>query len=207
MKHRKLLIVILFVLPLVLSACGSIRKFVCEEIQGGTFWDDYDSKEPVCIPGESGAVQEANQPQDPAGDEPASNSSCVPVPADYALDFTNLNDKNNATKRSCNARGQIKNTGKKPLMFAVYRVNHYGAEETFGEKWMWNGIYQTLEPGKSTEYGRFHRCVGGNCGEGEWFYIKQVSLLYSTPECIELKLQQEEILPASIIPIKDPCSW
>ena len=200
-------VILLLALALTLSACASIREIVCEEIQGGTYWDDPDSDEPVCIPRESGGVEEVNQAQEPPEDAPAASSSCVPAPADYDLSITNLNDQANDTKRSCSARGRITNEGLQPLMFAVYRVNHYGAEETFGEQWMWNGTYQTLEPGESAEFGRFHRCTGGNCGEGEWFFIKQLSLLYKTPECVDLKIQQSEILPASIIPVENPCSW
>jgi hypothetical protein len=153
-----------------------------------------------------GSSSTSTQKPKPSATPKASLEICLPSASEYKLEITDLNDASNKTKRSCNARGRITNTGNRDLMFRVYRVNHYGAEEHFGEKWMGAG-YQILKVGESTEYGRFHRCTGSHCGEGEWFYIEKIGLYYYEFGCPELAHSVEEPHPESIILIENPCSW
>jgi hypothetical protein len=153
--------------------------------------------------GSSSQVRQAPK----ASDTPQANlNTCLPHPDHYRLEITNLSDQSNQTMRSCNARGSIINEGTRELMYRVYRVNHYGAEETFGEEWLGAG-FQVLKAGESSEYGRFHRCTGGNCGEGEWFYIEKISLYYADRGCLNFALNMDEPHPESIILIENPCDW
>ena len=136
----------------------------------------------------------------------ASLDVCVPGQAAYTLEITDLTDESNDTERSCNAQGRIINNGPRDLMYRVYRVNHYGAEETFGEKWMGAG-YLILKAGESADYGRFHRCTGGQCGEGEWFYIDRVSVYYYDHGCPAFANSVDEPHPESAIKVENPCDW
>ncbi len=133
-------------------------------------------------------------------------AACLPNPSNYSLEITNLRDGTTDTKRSCNARGSITNLGDQELMFAVYWINHQGAEENFGEKWLGAG-YSILAPGVTAEYGRFHRCTGGLCGEGEWHYIQHLSILYNTPVCSEFAFGTDGKPPESFVQIDNPCDW
>jgi hypothetical protein len=131
-------------------------------------------------------------------------ASCWVKPADYTLEIVNFSDGTTEQgKRSCNADGKITNHSEQELVYAIYRVNHYGSEEFFGEKWLFG--YQVLLPGETVEYGGFHHCVGGNCGEGEWFYIQRLSILYNIPECVRYSTGLADMAPESIINIENPC--
>lgn len=151
------------------------------------------------------AAQIAPNPK-PSDTPQANLDTCLPHPKDYQLAITHLSDESNQTKHSCNARGTITNQGNRELMFRVYRVNHYGAEATFGERWLGAG-FQILEPGESAEYGRFHRCTGGNCGEGEWFYIEKISIYYTYHGCQKFAHSVDEPHPESNVMIDNPCDW
>jgi hypothetical protein len=195
--------ILLAILVLALSsmACDIYYSLSCRLMDGGKWVYDSNSYDWYC---------DTSQTDQDKGEPSISTSrdlaACLPNNEDYRLEITNLSDESNTKKRSCNARGSITNIGDQELMFAVYRVNHFGAEETFGERWMGAG-FQSLSPGETVEYGRFHRCTGGNCGEGEWFYIEKISLLYRTDECLDLAFAQEDKIPESIIPVEDPCDW
>ncbi|MFN2234004.1 MAG: hypothetical protein ACK2U1_07215 [Anaerolineales bacterium] len=132
-------------------------------------------------------------------------ASCWAAPSDYTLEIVNLSDESNAKKRSCNADGQITNNGDDELMFAIYRVNHYGSSDFFGEKW--HPGYQVIHPGETVEYGGFHHCTGGNCKEGEWFYIQRLSILRNESGCIRYNDGFEDKAPESIVQIENPCDW
>ena len=133
-------------------------------------------------------------------------SSCWPKPTDYTLEIVNFSDKTSSNgKRSCNADGTITNTGDQKIMFTVYRVNHYGNETTFGEKWKFG--YLIIQPGETMEYGGFHHCVGSECGEGEWFYIQRLSIINDYPECSIYNDSFEDKAPESIVNIENPCDW
>ncbi|NQS90924.1 MAG: hypothetical protein HQ574_00825 [Chloroflexi bacterium] len=136
-------------------------------------------------------------------------ASCLPKPTDYTLEIINISDDTTPKgKRSCNADGNLTNNSDQKLMFNIYRVNNYGADETkYPEgKWMGSG-YQIVAPGETIEYGRFHHCTGGDCGEGEWFYIERISIMYYTPECSQYSFINEEKVPESIANIENPCNW
>jgi hypothetical protein len=167
---------------------------------------DPESKDYVCDTSKSDPSDKRDASSNSESSSSGEISDCIPDSSEFTLGISDLSDQSNNTKRSCNARGYIRNEGTRDIMFAVYRVNHYGAEEHFGEKWMGRG-YKILKAGESAEYGRFHRCTGGNCGEGEWFYIEKISVLYYTPECSQLVSEQKEKSPESIHPIKNPCDW
>jgi len=89
-------------------------------------------------------------------------------------------------------------------MFSAYRVHNYGGHNY--EKWIGAG-YQIVKPGETVEYAGFYRCTGENCGGGEWYYFKKISILYNTPECMQIAFSQEEKIPGSIIEIANPCDW
>ena len=133
-------------------------------------------------------------------------TTCLPEPDTYALEISNLQDQENSNKRACSAEGNITNLSNQDMMFTVYRVNHSGAEETFGENWLTDS-YQILSPGETVGYGHFSRCTGGSCGEGVWYYIQQISLVYSTDDCQQLVFSREDKIPESIIKIENPCVW
>jgi hypothetical protein len=136
----------------------------------------------------------------------ASLDVCLPSTANYTLEFTDISDESNENMRSCNARGRIINNGPRDLMFRVFQVNHYGSEDTFGEEWMGTG-FMVLKAGESAEYGRFHRCTGGHCGEGEWFYIDRVSIYYYDHGCPVFVNSVEEPHLESVIKLENPCDW
>jgi len=131
---------------------------------------------------------------------------CLPDLDDYALEISNLVAQENSTKRTCSAEGNITNLTNQDMMFATYIVNHYGAEETFGERWATDD-YQILSPGETARYGLFFRCTGGSCEEGIWYYIQQISLVFSTEDCQQLVFSQVDKIPESIIKIENPCDW
>ena len=109
-------------------------------------------------------------------------------------------------KRSCNAGGQITNNGHEEWMFAVYRVNHYGSPDFFGEKW--HPGYQVVHPGETVEYGGFHHCNGGkSCKDNVWFYVQRLSILRNLPGCMKYNNDLEDKAPESFVQIENPCGW
>jgi hypothetical protein len=151
-------------------------------------------------------ADEAPSPADEAPPAPASIASCIPQPGEYKIEIVDVNDRTSSSgeKRVCNAEGMLTNTGSNELMFAAYRVQNYGGHNY--EKWASAG-YQTLYPGDKEEFAEFYRCTGTHCGEGEWYYFDKVSILYKTPECLELAFSQEDKIPESITPVENPCDW
>ena len=150
-------------------------------------------------------AQEESLP-DSAGFDPA---SCLPQPGSYKLEVQNLNDRTSSNgKHVCGADGMLTNTGKQPLVYAIFRINNYGAEETKypDGKWLGTG-YRVVEPGQTDEYGSFYRCIGPGCDGGEWYHIQRISILYHTPGCTEYAATFEDKPPESIIEIENPCSW
>ena len=132
-------------------------------------------------------------------------SSCLPTKGhDFTLEIIDLTDRSSDIKRHCNAKGVITNTSDQKLMFSAYRVHNYGGQKY--EKWMRAG-YQSVEPGETVEYAEFYWCTGGNCGDGTWYYYKYISILYNTPECLQIVFAEEEKIPESIVEIENPCDW
>lgn len=132
-------------------------------------------------------------------------ASCLPQPDDYTIEITDHTEHEGEVKHKCNAKMMLTNNSNRKLLCASYRVHNYGGHNY--EKWVNGGGYQSLEPGETTEMAEFYRCTGGNCGEGEWYYFREVSILYGTPECLQLIFSQEEKIPESIISIWNPCAW
>jgi len=133
-------------------------------------------------------------------------SSCWPKPADYTLDFVNISDASTSKKHVCNADGTITNSSNQEIWVAVYRVNHYGAQTTFGEKW--EAGYQSVQPGETVKYGRDHYCAGGECGEGEWYSIRFLSIINASPECrIYNESFEDGKAPESLVGVANPCPW
>ena len=161
---------------------------------------------PTAIPSATPALTSeeiVTQPEDPV---PFDIADCWPQAADYALAIANLSDGSTpGGKHSCNADGMITNNSEQVILVARYRVNHYGNEAVFGEGWA--NAYFILNPGETIEYGSFHRCTGGNCGEGEWFYIEKLSLMADESECFNYSEGFEDKPPESIVIIENPCDW
>jgi hypothetical protein len=190
------------------------RHYMCEGANPefyekyGEKYFPYKSEQPSESPetNESQPDKAPPAPPDPTVFDPV---SCLPQPGSYSLEIKNKNDRTSPKgKHVCGADGTITNTGEQPLMFTVFRVNNYGAEETRypDGKWLRNS-YQIIEPGETVEYGRFYRCTGEECNGGEWFYIQHISILYNAPGCLEYALVNEDRPPESIVPIENPCSW
>jgi len=132
-------------------------------------------------------------------------SSCIPKPEEYTLEIVNHTDISGDVKRHCNADGLFTNNSDQKLMFSTFRVQNYGG--WVFEKWEFFGSYTIVEPGQTVEYAEFYRCVGGSCKDGAWYYIARISILYSTPECMQYTHEPDEKVPESIIEIQNPCDW
>ncbi|MBN1318150.1 MAG: hypothetical protein JXA42_21895 [Anaerolineales bacterium] len=157
---------------------------------------------------ETHPVEEGEVGEDELYDETAETtdfdfSACLPPPDEYTIEIVNLSDQSNTKKRSCNADGIITNKSDRRISVNPYRVHNYGGHDY--EKW--KPYWSIIEPGESFPLFDYHRCTGGNCGDGEWFYYPKVSIIYNTPECLNYIWQFDEPPPESIIEIESACMW
>ncbi len=142
LQNRTLIITAMLFTILSSSACMVVDRFKCNVIKGGRYtFDNYGFYCDTSKSDQNEAEAEVKEDSLSSSDDLA---ACLVDPADYKFGVTNHSDGTSGSKRSCNARGNITNTGKKEIIFAVYRVNHYGAAETFGEHWMGAGFKRVL---------------------------------------------------------------
>lgn len=157
---------------------------------------------------ESEVSEEPLPPEDEAPSAPATVASCIPQPGEYKIDIVDVNDRKSGSgdKRVCSAEGQLINKTEKELMIAAYRVHNANGWDY--EKWT-NPGYTIISAKGTVEFAEFYRCTGNACGDegAAWYYFPKVSILYHTPECLELAFSQEEKIPESIVPVENPCSW
>ena len=174
---------------------------------GGEIVGQFAEQDPDAEPEPETASQP--QPEIEVSEEPSSPgtiASCIPQPGEYTLAIVDVNDRTSSSgeKRVCSAEGMLTNNSDREIMFAAYRVHNYGGHDY--EKWATPG-YQTVYPGDTLEFAEFYRCTGTHCGDGEWYYFTKVSILYNTPECLDLAFSYQDKVPESIIPVENPCSW
>jgi len=132
-----------FLAVLILSslACDQVYNLNCL-ISGGKFSFD-DDGDPHCDGGSvfyrgEDYASEIAMSQGDIADEDIRRLylvACLPDLDDHILEIVDLKQETGSNKRACNARGTITNLSDQSLMYAAYRVNHYGDEDSYGEGW------------------------------------------------------------------------